>query len=106
MKVENFYNLNQFHIYGGGKDILQSYNSTVVIIQYDTTQIITLGRDWDYSKTTSKHVYLFLEEYSKICLGITNKRQYINRLIEECNKDEHAFNDKYGYIIRYDENVR
>lgn len=80
MKVEQFYNKNQFHLYGEGKNILQSYNSTVVVID---SEGITLGYDWDYSTTTSKHVYLFLEEYGYINFyGITNKRNYVRKLIE------------------------
>ena len=82
MKVEQFYNKNQFHLYEEGKHILQSYNSTVVVIDRATGSI-TLGEDWDYSTTTSKHVYLFLEEYGNINFyGITNKRNYIRKLIE------------------------
>ena len=94
MKVEQFYNRNQFHIWDTTKavDYLQSYNSLVVKVEIDTTQeigqksryIITLGRDWDYSTTTSKHVYLFLEEYGGINFdGVKNKRQYVNRLIQD-----------------------
>ena len=80
MKVEQFYNKNQFHLYGEGKNILQSYNSTVVLVD---SEGITLGSDWDYSTTTSKHVYLFLEEYGNINFyGITNKRNYVRKLIE------------------------
>ena len=92
MKVEQFYNKNQFHLYGAGINILQSYDSTVVSINNNGT--ITLGRDWDYSTTTSKHVYLFLEEYADINFyGISNKRAYINKLIKD------------GTNI-YDENMR
>ena len=82
MKVEQFYNKNQFHLYGAGIDILQSYDSTVVSINNNGT--ITLGLDWDYSTTTSKHVYMFLEEYGNISFnGIRNKRAYVNKLIRE-----------------------
>lgn len=92
MKVEQFINKNQFHLYGAGIDILQSYNSTVVSINNNGT--ITLGFDWDYSTTTSKHVYMFLEEYGNINFyGIRNKRAYVNKLIQD------------GAII-YDENMR
>lgn len=94
MKVEQFYNRNQFHIWDTTKavDYLQSYNSLVVKVEINTTQeigqksryIITLGRDWDYSTTTSKHVYLFLEEYANISFyGVKNKRQYVNKLIQD-----------------------
>lgn len=92
MKVEQFYSKNQFRLYGKGVNSFQSYDSLVVSI--DAKGNITLGRDWDYSTTTSKYVYLFLEEYGHINLcGRSNKRAYINKLIKE-NK------------IKYDENMR
>ena len=96
MKVEQFMNRNQFHLYGEGKDILQSYNSKVVEIEWETTPgnyLIKLGRDWDYSTTTSKHVYAFLEEYANMSFAnITNKRKYIQKLID-------------NGVIKYDENM-
>ena len=104
MKVEQFINKNQFHLWSLDKpiDYLQSYNSLVVKIDYTTKQTrtqtttitITLGRDWDYSMTTSKHVYLFLETYGRVNFnGITNKRAYVNKLIKDG-------------VIEYDENMR
>lgn len=84
MKVEQFYNKNQFRLYGEGQNCLQSYNSLVVKVNYVGTMTITLGRDWDYSNTTSKHVYLFLEEYANISFnGVKNKRKYIQDLINQ-----------------------
>ena len=91
MKVEQFLHANQFHIYGRNEettkiDILQSYDSKVVEISqnYGCLPYIKLGRDWDYSTTTSKHVYAFLEEYGGIYFdNVSNKRAYINKLIEE-----------------------
>lgn len=96
MKVEQFINKNQFHMYGINDgvwcDILQSYNSVVVKIEKQSK--ITLGIDWDYSTTTSKHVYAFLEEYGNVNFyGITNKRAYINKLIKDG-------------VINYDANMR
>ena len=89
MKVEQFYNANQFHIYGVGYDALQSYASLVAKVE---NGVLTLGRHWDYSKTTLKHVYLFLEEYSDVNLyeGKANKRAYIQKLIDngQINYDE------------------
>lgn len=90
MKVEQFKHANQFHIYGRDDtdtkiDILQSYNSEVVKIEQKRgcEPVITLGFDWDYSLTTARHVYDFLEEYGNISFdGITNKKQYINELIQ------------------------
>lgn len=90
MKVEQYIALNQFHLYGEGKHYLQSYNSLVVKIQ---GKEVTLGRDWDYSKTTSKYVYQFLDDYSDIRIyDISNKRDYIRKLIEDGT-------------IKYDENM-
>lgn len=107
MKVEQFLNRNQFHLYDDETDILQSYNSKVVEIIYrGAYQYIILGCDWDYSTTTSKHVYAFLDMYSKVRIcGVTNKRKYINDLIKECEKDEECFLQEHNYMISYDKNM-
>ena len=100
MKVEQYIHANQFHLYGEGKNILQSYDSKVVEIMEGET---TLGRDWDYSTTTSKHVYEFLIDYSAAkdtdgqnigykLKHVKNKRKYVYELI---NKG----------VIRYDEEM-
>ena len=78
-------NKNQFVITGEGKTIFQSYNSTIAIYE---NGILTLGSDWDYSTTTSKHLYLFISDYVnnpeiEEVNNKTNKRQYINKLIEK-----------------------
>lgn len=89
MKVEQYKHANQYHIYNHTPpikvDCLQSYNSLVVkVITYTEHELeIILGRDWDYSTTTSKHVYEFLEEYGISFDGVTNKRKYVNNLIAE-----------------------
>lgn len=81
MKVCQFMNKNQFEIRDNNKLYLQSYYSLVVEISNGK---IILGRDWDYSTTTSKHVYAFLKEYSNIGFyGVKNKRAYVNKLIKE-----------------------
>ena len=92
MKVEQFHNKNQFHLYTTydateeNLHELQSYDSLVVSISKKdgSHDVVVLGRDWDYSTTTSKHVYMFLEEYANINFyGITNKRAYVNKLIKD-----------------------
>jgi len=108
MKVEQFLNRNQFHLYGDNKDILQSYDSKVVEITNNPgcVQCIILGCDWDYSKTTSKHVYAFLDEYSKVRIyGVENKKKYINDLIKEYEKDKREFVEKHNFIMIYDEKM-
>ena len=110
MKVEQFYALNQFHLYNGYVvNILQSYNSKVVEItnnEVEHSQKIVLGRDLDYSTTTSKYVYKFLDEFSKVRVyGVANKRKYINDLLKECKENPEEFTKKYGYTITYNEDM-
>lgn len=50
--------LNHVVINEDGCLTLQSYSSKVARIQPD--ERIVLGRDWNYSNTTRKYVYLFL----------------------------------------------
>jgi len=85
MKVEQFEAKNQFHIYGNGTHELQSYDSLVVKISGSYKDLkIVLDRDWDYSRTTSKYVYMFLEQYTDInFFGMPNKRDYVRKLIEQ-----------------------
>lgn len=64
MKVSNFHNKNQFIIWNNNKVMLQSYNSLIAEIDYNSTIYeLTLGIDWDYSKTTMKHLKMFLNEF-------------------------------------------
>ena len=105
MKVCQFMNKNQFEIRDNNKLYLQSYDSLVVEITnpFALNSKIVLGRDWDYSTTTSKHVYAFIDEYAygddtdgnhiRIELrNSNNKRKYIQKLID-------------NNIIKYDEEM-
>lgn len=92
MKVKNFYNKNQFLIESDDLIEFQSYDSLVASIN-KKTGILKLGIDWDYSNTTMKHLYLFINDYKyylkkDVCeLFIylykeKNKRKYIQKLID------------------------
>ena len=59
MKVQQLKNKYQFLITDGNKIIFQSYNSKVAIIDREQATL-TLGRHWDYSLTTKKHLTVFL----------------------------------------------
>lgn len=65
MKVQNLINANgnananQFVINDGNKIYFQSYDSIVCKIENGK---VTLGKDWNYSTTTSKHLYTFLKQ--------------------------------------------
>lgn len=73
MKVENLKNdsgkpvLNQFVINVPGKQIFQSYDSRIVILDYreNGTKVYLDKNYWDYSKTTGKYRNMFLGETKK-----------------------------------------
>ena len=95
MKVEQLINnkgngaMNQFVITTNNAYYFQSYDS--MIAKYDRKSgIITLGRDWDFSKTTMKHLNIFLDDYCHKS-GMNKKR------IEKAIAD--------GEIV-YDENLK
>jgi hypothetical protein len=65
MRVYNFEDkVNQFIINDDeGNEFLQSYDS--IIVKTDKKGIISLGKNWDYSKTTGKYRNLYLGETKK-----------------------------------------
>lgn len=90
MQVKQFYNKNQFIIFHNGVTYLQSYNSLIAMYYYDYEEgkhVLILGCDWCYSKTTLKHLYLFLKDYCynnyyvKI-ESASNKKQAIEKLLK------------------------
>lgn len=92
MKVRQFYNKNQFIITGENKTVFQSYESTIAEINGDGK--LKLFADWDYSYTTKKHLYLFINDFWDLLnrelrdslWGLSeakNKRQYIQNLIDK-----------------------
>ena len=71
MKVSNLINNNgnpapnQFVITNNGGNLIyfQSYDS--VIARYDkNSQKLYISELWNYAKTTSKHFYIFIEDYT------------------------------------------
>lgn len=89
MRVQQFYNRNQFIIDDINKKnevIFQSYKSIVAIYNLASCNLI-LGRHWDYSNTTLKHLYLFIKDYvisDKLeeLQYKKNKKEYIQYLID------------------------
>ena len=64
MRVEQFHVKNQFELRDDlGNTYFQSYDS--IIAKRDVNGNITLGDDWDYSKTTGRYRNLFLGEDKK-----------------------------------------
>lgn len=73
MRVQNLinsngnYNANQFVIYQDNGDIeFQSYESLVCSIRFKGglgfKKVVVFGRDYDYSRTTMKHLLTFLKD--------------------------------------------
>lgn len=52
---------NQFVIKEDRRIVFQSYNSTILGINYND-MTLTVGYHWDYSRTTSKYLKIFLKE--------------------------------------------
>ena len=87
MKVRQLENKNQFIMEDNEKAIFQSYNS-IVAIYNKKTNTLTFGKNWDYSHTTLKHLYIFINQYC--CIAQTsdfyktnNKRKYLQSLIDK-----------------------
>lgn len=93
-KIKQFYVKNQFVNESEDVVIFQSYDS--IIASYDKkTRLLTLDAYyWDYSRTTSKYLYKFINEYcyNIFCRDIHSKEQvkYLIKnnkiLLENLNK--------------------
>lgn len=85
MKVEQFYNKNQFVIFGGDAIVtFQSYQSTIA--NFNKKGTLNLFKDWDYSKTTLKHLYLFLNDFKYLASDFT--KNLINKVLKSNNKKQ------------------
>ena len=93
-KVEQLYNKNQFVIRNEIETIFQSYDSTICIINY-SEKTLTFWIDYDYSKTTSKHLKLFLNDY--LSFYYDSKKELEKSIKDWFIKD---------YKVIYDENLR
>ena len=69
MKVKQLINdkgnaaANQFVIEDGDRTVFQSYNTIIAEIDEDGTLCLD-RKALDYSRTTSKHLYIFLRDYT------------------------------------------
>lgn len=87
IKIEQLENKNQFIIKDNQNNYFQSYDSLVAIYNREKEKL-TLGKDWNYSKTTLKHLYIFIDNYCYIkeLRGLSyskNKRKLIQSLIDK-----------------------
>lgn len=93
-KVEQLGNKNQFVITTNEGVFFQSYSSLCAKV---TSEGLTLGYCWDYSHTTLKHLYIFLDRYCykvyREIEGSKNKKATLQKMINEG-------------LINYDEEMR
>ena len=75
MKVSNFYVKNQFIISDKDAIIFQSYNT--VIAKKTKTRTILDKKALDYSRTTSKYLYRFRDEYTSLPTERNTLRKYM-----------------------------
>lgn len=100
MKVRQFYNKNQFIITGENKTVFQSYDSTIAEINGDGK--LKLFADWDYSRTTLKHLYLFLHDYKGDICAYQYKNIYSKGFEYSKNKKRFLQNLIDKKIIKYE----
>ena len=90
--MEQFEVKNQFILENDEQLIFQSYNSIIAVYDKENDEM-TLGNNWDYSTTTSKYLYKFIDTYfyyrnskyndlSKALCNANNKRNIIKKAIE------------------------
>lgn len=91
VNLGNVENKNQFYLNIEGKQFFISYESAIVKIENGE---ITFGKDWDYSKTTKKHLYIYLKYYARLygfayrnelyeALESNNKRKALQEMIDK-----------------------
>lgn len=79
MKVKNLCNKNQFLMDDEKQTIFQSYDSIIAIYNKENHEL-TFGCDWDYSKTTLKHLYIYLRDVIYYDMTQEQKQDITNAL--------------------------
>lgn len=108
MKVRNLEGIrgtvvrNQFIINEGHKTWFQSYNSIIVEIDREY-QKITIGCDWDYSRTTAKYLKVFLNQELYWCGDEVEEFKKKLRKVQSSTNNIFAFG---GYSVVYDAGLR
>jgi hypothetical protein len=69
---------NQFVITDGDKVFFQSYDSVVAMWDKTNRRLFVTGK-WDYSVTTRKHFYIFLNDYTYV----SGRREDVLRGLED-----------------------
>ena len=62
VRVSNLHNRNQFVIKIGSYKVFQSYESIIAVYDETRNDLYVVEEFINYSKTTSKHLYIFMRE--------------------------------------------
>lgn len=94
--------VNQFVIEEGRKTWFQSYDSIIVEIDRENEKII-VGCDWDYSRTTTKYLKIFLEQELGLYSEEVEKFKKKLRKAQSSTDNIFVFGD---YTIVYDTGLK
>lgn len=94
-------NKNQFWLITNDGNYFQSYNS--VCAHIDNNGELILGKDWDYSRTTLKHLYAFLDE-NRYTVN-SRVRGFLKQLNESKNKKAYLQSLINIGVVLYDEGM-
>lgn len=82
-----------------GKDVIfQSYKSTIAIVRCG--ELIYIGSDYDYSKTTSKFRNIFFKKYLKKLDTTKELKKYIAEFMEYSGQDAGYISKEYKFLFR------
>ena len=80
MKKKYFLNISINYIKPNNFSVLvfQSYKTIIAIYDYETKQLYINWVYWDYSKTTMKHLKIFINKYTYF--SYENKQQFLKEI--------------------------
>lgn len=93
---------NQFVIKDDNRKVFQSYDSTIIEIDREL-QKITVGADWNYSRTTIKYFKMFLIDE----VGFNDEE--VEQIKKELRKAQSSGNNEFvydGFSVIYDKDLR
>lgn len=100
VRVRQLENKNQFVMRTSeGGYIFQSYDSICCINQDGK---LILGSDWDYSNTTRKHLYIFINDYCSLSGYTLEEREKIDKALTSNNRRKALQELINKGIIEYD----